>query len=194
MSALTRSGGQPSAALRDSAERLHGLTRLADAKNAQVSAGQLETYVGLLSDVPTPLLLACCVRLARAQTFGFPPVAEILAMADDIQREAKPPVRALPPMAADEDRRRWVHCQECRDDDGAWVTRWCPGARELRDDVMPDNALARSGGRMASCGRESNHAPHSYADRCSCHLAPWREERRRNITKYSEDRRDRKAS
>lgn len=181
-------------------DRLAALTSLSLAKNTELSDEQLETYLGLLADVPEPLLYAACVRLAKAATFGFPDVGSIRLMCDQIQNEALPPLpKGLPPMPdPDEDRRTWVHCQDCQDAEGAWKPAFCHGSGPLRDESAFSKQLvlhALGVHAATPCHHPTPHRPHSYVERCHCHTAPWREEKRRKIAqKFSEDTRPRRAS
>jgi hypothetical protein len=183
----------------DRAERLAALVRMADAKAAEMSDGQMRSYLDLLADIPTPLLSASCVRLAKAATFGLPTVGDIRTVADEIQLAAaeRRALAAAESRPDDEDRRQWVHCQLCQDDDGAWRQMYCPGAGAARDDA----AFAREQVLQAlhvlpqNCGDLKSHRPHSYVERCACHRAAWREERRKRIEqKFGEDRRDQRRS
>ena len=177
---------------RDYAERTVALTKLAEAKNAVIAKGQLQTYLEDLGKVDTPLLLAALVRLRSAVTYGFPDVAVILRMCEDVQREAIPErMRELPPAAAlgaddrDPDRRRWVHCTECQDDPGAWIAVWCHGSGDGRDETLHARRDPFIGAKP--CGHPRSHVAHSWAERCVCHQAEWR--RAARIKRFTEDRR-----
>lgn len=174
---------------RDYAERVAALTKLAEAKNAVIAKGQLGTYLEDLARVDTPLLLAALVRLRSAVTYGFPDVAAILRMAEDVQREAIPErMRALAPAAPpnkDPDRRRWVHCPDCQDADGAWISVWCHGSGTARDESL--HQLRDPFIAAETCGHPRAHVPHSWAKRCVCLNAEWR--RAARIRTFTEDRR-----
>lgn len=190
-----------SATISDRAERLAALVRMADAKAAEMSEGQIRSYLDLLEDVPTPLLQAACVRLAKAATFGLPSVGDIRAIADEIQiaaaeHRALNAERAIESAKADEDRRNWFHCLLCRDDEGAWQLLFCPGAGPARDDAAfsREAVLQSLNVQQKSCGDMAPHRPHTYVRRCECHHAPWREERRKRIERYGEDLRTQRRS
>lgn len=161
--------------------RIGCLARLAMSKNSPITAEQHDTYAELLADVPMELLRESCRRLAKAQTYGYPTVGDIRAMCDELQRDRVATVRALP--AHDEgDRRTWVHCQYCQDDPSAWLPpRWCQG--QGRGFVVAENSSLP----ISTCGRIHSHVPHTFTERCVCHLDAWRNERR--IQKLSEDTR-----
>lgn len=179
----------------DKAERLVALTKLAESKNAPVREGQMDTFLEDLADVPTPLLLAACVRLRKATTYGLPSSADVRLMCDDIQREdaAERAQKAL--RAAEEDRTTWKHCQRCQDDPGAWVQLYCLGVGAVKDPSAGVFERGQLGMETAFCGRSRDHGPHPFTERCTCHRASWREERRQRIaTKFAEQRRERRSA
>ena len=58
--------------MNDLALRLAAFTRLADSKDKATPEPQQRSYLALVEDIPTPLLTAACLRLAKAATYGFP--------------------------------------------------------------------------------------------------------------------------
>lgn len=157
------------------------LARLAMAKNADIQKDQFTVYADLLSDVPYELLKGACARLAKAQTYGYPTVGDIRFMCDELQRDRVASVKALP-AHDDDDRRTWVHCQHCQDDPSAWLPpHWCQG--QGAGFVVADGVSMP----ISTCGRMLSHRPHTFTERCVCHLDAWRNERR--IQKLAEDTR-----
>ncbi len=176
-----------------SAGSLRALSVLTLAKNAQLDDEQVGVFVKLLADIPDELLSAACVRLAKAQTFGFPDVGTIRAMCDQVQRDAVSERKALmaPAPQGDEDRRRWVHCADCQDDPGAWLpAMWCHGSGKGWDDQAHAKRIEPPM-KFSNCGSDRHHAPHSFTERCTCHRAAWREALRSK--KYAEDAREQRG-
>lgn len=162
--------------------RIGCLTRLGQSKSAVPDAEQMDVYLELLTDAPDDLLKAACIRLSKAQTYGFPTAADILAMCDTIRREEIAKVKALPAHTDESDRRQWVHCRECNDDDASWLPpMWCQG--QGHGFAAAVNAILK----ISTCGNVKPHAPHSFTERCVCHMAQWRNDRR--LTRLAEDTR-----
>ncbi len=153
-------------------DRIGILTRLALTKNAEFESEQQAAFMEVLDAAPVELLRAACIKLAKAQTFGMPTAGDILATCDVIQREKIQSIKSLP--SHDEsDRRTWVHCKFCNDDPSAWLPpRWCQGSGV--GFVVAENSVLP----ICNCGREKSHAPHSFTERCTCHMDAWRNERR----------------
>jgi hypothetical protein len=182
----------------DLADILAALNRLADSKNAVMPKGQQQSYLAGLADLPSELIVAACVRLSRASTFGLPSVGDIRLEADQVQREAasERQQRALPARQSggEDDRRSWVHCQDCQDEPNAWRTFWCNGSGRLHvansqeTDPTTGRVSRGQGLPLSTCGRGGQHNPHTFTERCACHTAPWRAERRARIHKYGDDR------
>lgn len=169
-----------------SADRVGLLIRLGHAKNFAMPEEQIRTFMELLGDVPYDLLKGACVRLAKAQTYGYPTVGDIRSMADSIRFDQVSAIKALP-AHNDADPSKWVNCKRCNDEPSSWLPPlWCNGSgKHLAVDVP----FQRSHMDTAFCGLVKAHTPHSFTERCDCHRAPWREMRR--VTKLSEDTRQR---
>lgn len=165
------------------------LARLAMAKNADIQADQFTVYADLLAEVPYDLLKAACSLLSKAQTFGYPTVGDILATCDEIRRKQIAQIRELPAHHDENDRRTWVHCRECNDDPSAWLpSMWCQGAGH--GFKVAENVSMK----IATCGRAHAHAPHSFTERCGCHLSAWRNEKRmKPLAEQAPDVRERRA-
>ena len=166
--------------------RIGSLTRLGQSKSAVPDADQLDVYLELLTDAPDELLRSACMRLAKAQTYGFPTAADILAMCDTVRRDQIAQVKALPAHHDESDRRTWVHCQHCQDDPSAWLPpMWCQG--KGHGFVAAVNAVLK----ISTCGNHRPHTPHSFTERCVCHMAAWRNDTR--LTRLAEDTRRARA-
>lgn len=162
--------------------RIGCLIRLGHTKGSTLSEDAITAYLETLTDAPDELLRSACARLSKAPTYGFPQAADILAMCDTVRREDISKIKALPAYDEQGDRRRWVHCRECQDDPGAWLpSMWCqgsgPGWLQAVNSPLP----------LSTCGRPQSHAPHSFTERCLCHMAAWRNDKR--MTTLAEDTR-----
>lgn len=167
-----------------SQDRLAVFRRLAWAKNAKVEPEQIAVYVEETAQVPVEVLTDACRRLIRAATYGLPSIGDVLLAVDDVQRARIAQVKTLPGKADESDRRAWVHCRKCNDEPSAWLPpMWCQGSGagwlEAQHVILP----------LSQCGRSQSHAPHSFTERCECHQADWRNERR--MQSYGENLRAR---
>jgi hypothetical protein len=154
---------------------LGAVTRLAQSKLAHMGEAELDVFVSSLIDIPAPLVVAACERLSKADTYGMPDAGKIRATAQQVSdRELSQ--RALPPAPGE----KTYHCANCHDDPNAWLFVWCPGYGELavESDAKP---LTAKDAPTIACHRDEHHPPHTYCERCACHRAPWREERRRKV-------------
>jgi hypothetical protein len=178
------------------AEILAALMMLATARQAEFDGGAQRTYVRLLQDVDSSLVLRACQVLAKRQREAFAPampsVADVRQVVHEVQEHDALDARqrALAPMPlSDEDGPRF-YCLSCRDETHSWRPFWCPGAGSARSMDRPDYAE----GSICDCGVTRRHAPHAYVARCECYETnPVSAERRRRETVAAAARKSRAA-
>jgi hypothetical protein len=155
--------------------RKTALQFLSVARQAEADPAMALVYLKGTEDLDPGVLERVCEALGKEPRQDYksamPELGTIRSRCEALARadaESAAAQRLLPVPAehADDDRRTWYFCLDCRDELSGWREMFCHGAGEQKNDLARPFSMKTA---AYYCGRKHAHQPHAYVEKCNCY-------------------------